>query len=60
VGFVLAGIALYTALATEVEDVRGERKLPIGRKDAAASALDAPFGDQLRMIENEAGVRQQL
>jgi succinate-acetate transporter protein len=60
VGFVLAGIALYTALATEVEDVRGERKLPIGRKDAAASALDAPFADQLRMVENEAGVRQQL
>jgi uncharacterized protein len=60
VGFVLAGVALYTALATEVEDVRGERKLPIGRKAQAASALDEPFMAQLETLENEAGVRQQL
>jgi succinate-acetate transporter protein len=60
VGFGLAAIALYTAIATEVEDVRGERKLPIGRKRAAASALDEPFGTQLETLENEAGVRQQL
>jgi uncharacterized protein len=60
VGFVLVATALYTALATEVEDVRGERKLPIGRKADAAKALDAPFADQLEALEQEAGVRQQL
>ena len=59
-GFALVGTALYTALATEVEDVRGERKLPLGRRAAAASALDAPFREQLETLEQEAGVRQQL
>src|SRR3954454_3174304 len=31
VGFVLAAAALYSALATEIEDVQGEVKLPLGR-----------------------------
>jgi uncharacterized protein len=59
-GFVLVAVALYTALATEIEDVQGERKLPLGRRHMAAVALDAPFEDQLERIEHEAGVRQQL
>jgi hypothetical protein len=52
--------ALYTALATEVEDVRGQRQLPLGRKADAAKALDEPFAAQLEHLEKEAGVRQQL
>jgi succinate-acetate transporter protein len=60
VGFVLGATALYTAVATEVEDVRGERKLPLGRRNAAAAALDQGFADQLQTLEKEAGVRQQL
>lgn len=60
VGFALVATALYTALATEVEDVRGERKLPIGRKREAAMALDEPLASQLKQLEHEAGVRQQL
>lgn len=56
----LAAVALYTALATEVEDVTGERKIPIGRKNLAADAFDAPFARQIETLEHEAGVRQQL
>jgi succinate-acetate transporter protein len=60
VGFVLAGIALYSALATEIEDVRGERKLPMGRRAKARDALEGPLASQLEGLEHEAGVRQQL
>jgi len=60
VGLVLAGVALYSALATEVEDVQGETKLPLGRRALAAEALSGPFDRQLERIEHEAGVRQQL
>ena len=60
VGLVLACAALYSALATEIEDVHGEMKLPLGRRKLARSAIEAPFEDQLTRIEHEAGVRQQL
>ena len=60
VGFVLAGIALYSALATTVEDVQGRPALPMGRRKKAMAALDAPFPTQLEGLEHEAGVRQQL
>jgi succinate-acetate transporter protein len=60
VGFLLAGTALYSALATVVEDVQGHTKLPLGRRAKARDALDAPFDSQLERIEHEAGVRQQL
>jgi succinate-acetate transporter protein len=60
IGFGLAGAALYSALATEVEDVRGELKLPMGRRKLAREAFEGPFESQLERIEREAGVRQQL
>jgi hypothetical protein len=60
VGFGLAVTALYAALATEIEDVRGALKLPLGRRAKARQALDASFERQLDGIEHEAGVRQQL
>jgi uncharacterized protein len=60
VGLALAAVALYSAVATEIEDVRGEAKLPIGRRHMAREALEAPFHRQLEGIEQEAGVRQQL
>jgi uncharacterized protein len=59
VGFALAGVALYSALATEIEDVRGT-KLPIGRRGVAKAALEEPLESQLARIEHEAGVREQL
>src|SRR4051794_23850260 len=59
-GFALAAVALYSALATIVEDVQGETKLPLGRRAKAAEALAGPFDRQLDALEHEAGVRQQL
>jgi succinate-acetate transporter protein len=59
-GFGLAAAALYSALATVVEDVQGEMKLPMGRRAKARDALEAPFSAQLDRLEHEAGVRQQL
>lgn len=60
VGFLLAGTALYSALATLIEDVQRRTTLPLGRRAKARDALDAPFASQLERIEHEAGVRQQL
>jgi uncharacterized protein len=60
VGFALAGAALYSSLATEIEDVRGAPKLPLGRRGQARAALEGSFEEQLHLLEHEAGVRQQL
>jgi succinate-acetate transporter protein len=60
IGFALALAALYSALATAVEDVQGEVKLPMGRRAKARDALEAPFDAQLDRLEHEAGIRQQL
>jgi uncharacterized protein len=60
VGLGLAVAALYSALATEIEDVQGQVKLPMGRRAAAHDALAGPFDSQLERIEHEAGVRNQL
>jgi uncharacterized protein len=35
-GLALAAVALYSALATEVEDVQGKTKLPLGRRAMTA------------------------
>lgn len=59
-GLCLAGTALYSALATAVEDVHGSSKLPMLRRRQAADAISGPFDAQLERIEHEAGVRQQL
>jgi succinate-acetate transporter protein len=59
-GFVLVGAAIYTSLATEIEDLQGESRLPIGRRKRAAMAMQGGFEDQLEGLEREAGVRQQL
>jgi hypothetical protein len=60
VGFLLVGTAAYTALATMLEDVHGSEKLPLGRRGRAAEAIEGGMADQLRGLEHEAGVRQQL
>jgi uncharacterized protein len=60
VGFVLAGTAVYTSLASALEDIHGAGKLPIGRRGRAASAIQGGMADQLAGLEHEAGVRQQL
>lgn len=60
VGFVLVGTAAYFALASEIEDIHGEPKLPTGRRSRARLAMTGSFPDQLQGLEREAGVRQQL
>jgi hypothetical protein len=60
VGFVLVGTAVYTSLATSLEDVHGAAKLPIGRRGRAAAAIQGGMADQLAGLEHEADVRQQL
>jgi uncharacterized protein len=60
VGLGLVSAALYAALATAIEDVQGEAKLPLGRRASAREALAGPFDSQLEGLDREAGVRNQL
>jgi succinate-acetate transporter protein len=60
VGLVLCGLAVYAAAAMAIEDAGGQTVLPLGRRGAGATSVGGPFGDQLRGIEREAGVRGQL
>jgi uncharacterized protein len=56
-GLVLGVVALYAALAFELEDVRGHAVLPLFRRaPGAAAGLPADLGD----LTGEAGVRRQL
>jgi uncharacterized protein len=60
IGLCLAGIALYAAYATEVEDVLRRPLLPLGRRGEGALAVDAPYAEQIADVANEPGVRRQL
>ena len=59
-GFLLAGVALYTAFALLMEDSRGHEVLPIGRLAMARQATHGSLAMQLRDIEHQAGVRRTL
>jgi succinate-acetate transporter protein len=56
-GFVLAGVAIYTAFALLMEDSRGREILPVGRLGPARHATQGSLAFQLRDIERQAGVR---
>lgn len=60
VGVVLGVLALYAAMAFELEDVHHRTVLPLGRTGPAHHAMESGLDEQLRGIEQEAGVRQQL
>ena len=60
VGLVLLGIAFYAALALEIEGIKRKTVLPVLRRGEGRSAVEGDLGDQLRSVENEAGVREQL
>ncbi len=61
VGLVLAGAAIYAALAAELEAMRGQTALPLGRtRGGAGLSPDASFEEQLERLESEAGVRRRL
>jgi succinate-acetate transporter protein len=59
-GFVLAALAMYTAFALLLEDVRGHTVLPVGRTGPAREAIEGSIESQLRGYEHMAGVRRTL
>ena len=60
IGVVLCGLALYTALAMLLEDVRRATMLPTFRRGRGKASIDGNLRDQLSQLEHEAGVREQL
>jgi hypothetical protein len=60
VGLVFAGVAAYVGLATLLEDNARRPMLPMGRRGMARAAVTADLEAQLRDLEHEAGVREQL
>lgn len=59
-GLALAAVALYTAVAVELEDTRGRTVAPLGRRGLGRRSLEEPFADQVEGVEHEAGVRKTL
>lgn len=60
IGLVFVGVAGYVGVATLLEDSAKRSLLPIGRRDRARAAVEAGLDAQLRELEREAGVREQL
>jgi len=60
VGLVLFFLAVYAALASEIEDAQGKTLLPMGRRMKGRIALEGSLAEQLKHAPNEPGVRQQL
>lgn len=59
-GLALAGLALYAAVALDLESVRHRTVLPLLRHGAGRAAIDGPPAAQVAGVEHEAGVREQL
>jgi succinate-acetate transporter protein len=59
-GLLLAALALYAALAAELEDMARRPVLPLGRRGDGRAAMEGGIEDQARGLEREAGVREQL
>jgi succinate-acetate transporter protein len=59
-GFVLAGVAIYTGWALLLEDVRGHTVLPVGRTGPARAAIEGSLAAQLAGYEHLAGIRRTL
>ncbi|WP_460544342.1 acetate uptake transporter family protein [Glycomyces halotolerans] len=59
-GLVLAAVALYAALAFELEDSERRDVLPVWRTGGAASAVSGDSSAQLEDIVREPGARKQL
>jgi succinate-acetate transporter protein len=59
-GYLLAAVAIYTAWALLLEDVRGHTVLPVGRTGPAREAIEGPLDAQLAGYEHLAGIRRTL
>jgi uncharacterized protein len=60
VGIALAVIALYAALALELEGLKERTVLPVGRRGAGAAAMRGESSSDPSELAREAGVRSQL
>jgi succinate-acetate transporter protein len=60
VGLVFVGVAGYVGLAALLEDSAHRSILPLGRRKQAKAAIDEGLHAQLRELQQEAGVREQL
>jgi uncharacterized protein len=60
IGVVLCALAVYAALAFQLEDVEGREVLPTGRRGRGRAAIEGGLEAQLRGLEHEAGVRRPL
>jgi succinate-acetate transporter protein len=54
------GIAMYGGIAFLIEDTLGKTVLPLGRRGGSKEAIEGGLTDQLRGLEDEAGVRHTL
>ncbi len=59
-GIALAALAVYAALAFEVEDQRRETVLPTFRRGSGTLAMTGDLTHQVSRAHHEAGVRKQL
>jgi uncharacterized protein len=53
-------IAMYGGIAFLLEDALGRTVLPLGRQGRSREAVEGSLSDQLRRLEDEAGVRHTL
>jgi succinate-acetate transporter protein len=60
VGLLLGLVALYTALALELEGTTGRTVLPVGRRGPARAAVEGRGPLDPQQLAGEAGVRPQL
>jgi hypothetical protein len=60
VGLVFVSVAAYVGLAALLEDSAHRSILPLGRRQRARAAIDEGLDAQLREVQQEAGVREQL
>jgi len=60
IGLVLCALAVYTALALAWEDARRSTIFPVLRHGRGRESVEGNLADQLRLLEREAGVREQL
>ena len=59
-GLALCLVALYNAFAFELEDTRHRTVLPVLRRGSGRRAIEGNEPAQVRNVEHEAGVREQL
>jgi hypothetical protein len=59
-GYLLAAVAIYTAWALLLEDVRGHTVLPVGRTGPAREAIEGSLAAPLAGYEHLAGIRRTL